>query len=86
VDGKVWYGRLYAPSVKPIALRAVAEIVEMKLDVPVIACGGIHSAEDAREFLVAGACVVEIDSAEWIEPGIATKIAMELESETDGSQ
>ena len=86
VDGKAWYGRLYAPSVKPIALRAVAEIVEMKLDVPVVACGGIHSAEDAREFFAAGACAVEIDSAEWIEPGIAAKIAMELESETDGSQ
>jgi dihydroorotate dehydrogenase (NAD+) catalytic subunit len=81
VDGKVWYGRLYAPSVRPIALRAVAEIAEMKLGAPVIACGGIHWAEDAREFVMVGACAVEIDSAEWIEPGIAARMAAELASD-----
>lgn len=79
VDGKNWYGRLYAPSVMPLALRAVAEIAEMKLGAPLIACGGVHSAEDAREFLAAGAGAVEVDSAEWIEPGIAAQIAMEWE-------
>ncbi|MBM3127295.1 MAG: dihydroorotate dehydrogenase [Chloroflexi bacterium] len=83
VDGKTWYGRLYAPSVLPLALRAVAEIAGMKLDAPLVACGGVHSAEDARAFLAAGACAVEIDSAEWIEPGIAARIAAELESQTN---
>ena len=78
VDGEAWYGRLYAPSVKPIVLRAVAEIVEMKLDVPIVACGGVHSAEDAREFLAAGGCAVEVDSAEWLEPGIAARMAKKL--------
>ena len=86
VDGKVWYGRLYAPSVEPIALRAIGEIRDLGLEIPLVACGGIHSTEDAREFLAAGACAVEIDSAEWTEPGIAARMAMELESETDGSQ
>ena len=78
VDGKAWYGRLYAPSVMPLALRAVAEIAEVKLDAPIVACGGVHSAEDAREFLAAGACAVEIDSAEWIEPGMAGRMARGL--------
>jgi dihydroorotate dehydrogenase (NAD+) catalytic subunit len=86
VDGKARYGRLYAPSVMPLALRAVAEIAEMKLGVPIVACGGVHSANDAREFLGAGACAAEVDSAEWIEPGTAARIAMELKSETDESQ
>lgn len=78
VNGRAWYGRSYAPSVMPLALRAVAEIAEMKLNAPLIACGGVHSADDAREFLAAGASAVEIDSAEWIEPGIAARIAMEF--------
>jgi dihydroorotate dehydrogenase (NAD+) catalytic subunit len=78
VDGKAWYGRLYAPSVKPLALRVVAEIRDLRLEIPLLACGGVHSAEDAREFLAAGACAVEIDSAEWIEPGIAARMAAEL--------
>ena len=83
VDGKAWYGRLYAPSVKPLALRAVAEVAALKLDVRLIACGGIHSTEDAREFLTIGAGAVEIDSAEWIEPGIAERIAAELVSDRE---
>jgi len=69
---------LCAPSVKPLVLRVVAEISDLRLEVPLIACGGIHSVEDAREFLAAGANAVEIDSAEWIEPGIAARMATEL--------
>ena len=85
LDGKAWYGRLYAPSVKPIALCAIGEIRDLGLGIPLVACGGIHSAEDAREVLAAGACAVEVHSAEWIEPRIAARMAAELESETDGS-
>jgi dihydroorotate dehydrogenase (NAD+) catalytic subunit len=86
VDGKNWYGRLYAPSVMPLALRVIEEIGDLRLEIPLIACGGVHSVEDAREFLAAGASAVEVDSAEWIEPGIAAKIAMELESQTNESR
>jgi dihydroorotate dehydrogenase (NAD+) catalytic subunit len=78
IEEKNWNGRLYAPSVKPLVLRAVVEIRDLRLEIPLIGCGGIHSVEDAREFLAAGACAVEIDSAEWIEPGIAARAAKEL--------
>ena len=78
IDGKPWFGRLYGPAAKPFALAAVAEIAALKLAAPMIACGGAHSADDAREFLVAGAVAVEIDSAEWIDPGIATRMAIEI--------
>jgi dihydroorotate dehydrogenase (NAD+) catalytic subunit len=78
IEGKPWFGRLYGPAAKPFALKTLAEIAELKLAAPIIACGGAHSADDAREYLAAGACAVEIDSAEWIEPGIAARIAMEI--------
>ncbi len=80
IDGRAWYGRLYAPAVKPLALRVLAEVAALKLDAPLIACGGIHSADDAREFLAAGASAVEIDSAAWIDPSIVARVAAELAS------
>jgi dihydroorotate dehydrogenase (NAD+) catalytic subunit len=78
VDGRAWYGRLYAPSVKPIVLRAVAQIAEMGLLAPIVACGGIHSGQDVSDFMVAGASAVEIDSAQWIEPQVVARIAAEV--------
>jgi dihydroorotate dehydrogenase (NAD+) catalytic subunit len=80
VDGRAWYGRLFGPAVKPIALRAVAEIAEMKLSAPLIACGGVHSTNDAREFLAAGACAVEMENAQWVDPQLAMQIAAELQA------
>jgi dihydroorotate dehydrogenase (NAD+) catalytic subunit len=77
VEGRPWYGRLFAPSSKPLALRAVAEIAALKLDAPLVACGGVHSTGDVREFLAAGACAVEIDSAAWIAPSLVARIAAE---------
>ncbi len=77
-DGKKWHGRLYSPSVKPLALNALNEIQDLKLKVPLIGCGGIHSVGDVREFLAAGACAIEIDSAVWVDPGIVEKIGAEL--------
>jgi len=78
IDGKPWFGRLYGPAAKPFALQVVADIAALKLDAPIIACGGAHFTDDAREFLAAGAVAVEIDSAEWIEPGMAEKIGAEM--------
>lgn len=78
IDGQPWYGRLFGPAVKPIALRAVAEIAALNLNAPLLACGGVHSADDVREFLAAGACAVEIDSASWIDPTMVARIAAEL--------
>lgn len=78
VDGRGWYGRLYAPAVKPIVLRAVAEIAEMRLQAPIVACGGVQSGQDVIDFLGAGASAVEIDSAQWVEPQVVARIAAEL--------
>jgi dihydroorotate dehydrogenase (NAD+) catalytic subunit len=79
VQGKPWYGRLYSPTTKPLVLRVFQEIRELRLEIPVVACGGIHSAEDTRAFLAAGACAVELDSATWVDPACVAQIAAELE-------
>ncbi len=62
------FGGLSGTPIKQIALRCVYEIVS-KYDIPVIGCGGISSWEDAVEFLLAGACAVQLGSAvgdRWI--------------------
>jgi len=77
-DGKKWHGRLYAPSVKPLALHALEEIRDLRLEIPLVGCGGIHTAHDAREFLAAGACAIEIDSAVWVDPNAIAEIGQNL--------
>ncbi|HEX7587722.1 MAG TPA: dihydroorotate dehydrogenase [Anaerolineae bacterium] len=81
LGGKPWHGRLYGPAIKPLALRAVADLAALKLDAPLVASGGIHSLEDARDFLAAGALAVEIDSAAWIDPSLVERIALGLEAQ-----
>jgi dihydroorotate dehydrogenase (NAD+) catalytic subunit len=83
VDGKPWYGRMYGAMVKPLAIKVLTEIRDLGLEIPLVACGGIHSANDAREFLLAGACAVEIDSAAWVDPATVARMAVELEQDTD---
>lgn len=78
VGGRAWYGRLYSPAIRPIALRAVAEIAALDLGVPLVGCGGVHAADDVRSFLAAGAVAVEIDSGAWIDPHIPAQIAKDL--------
>ena len=77
-EGRPWYGRLYSPMVKPLALRAVAEVAGLNLGVPLVGCGGVHSADDVRDFIAAGAIAVEIDSAAWVDPQAVGRIAIEF--------
>lgn len=56
------FGGLSGPAIKPIALRCVYEITEA-LDVPVFGCGGVETARDVIEFIMAGAVAVQIGSA-----------------------
>jgi len=77
-DGKKWHGRLYAPSVKPLALHALEEIRDLRLEIPLVGCGGIHTVSDAREFLAAGACAIQVDSAVWVNPNAIAEIGENL--------
>jgi dihydroorotate dehydrogenase (NAD+) catalytic subunit len=60
-------GGLSGPAIKPIALAMVYEVAGA-VSVPVIGCGGITSADDALEFLMAGASAVQVGSASFGNP------------------
>ncbi len=60
-------GGMSGPAVKPVAVRMVYEVCKA-VDVPVIGMGGISNAEDAIEFIMAGATGVSIGTANFINP------------------
>ena len=66
-------GGLSGPCVKPVALRMVWQVAHA-VGIPVVGLGGISSAEDAIEFLMAGACAVEIGTANFLDPAISVKV------------
>lgn len=66
-------GGLSGPCVKPVALRMVYQTAKA-VGIPVIGLGGISSAEDAIEFLMAGATAIQIGTANFIDPSISEKV------------
>lgn len=66
-------GGLSGACVKPIALRMVWQ-VSKAVKVPVVGLGGIMSATDAIEFLLAGASAIQIGTANFIDPAITMKV------------
>ena len=71
------YAGLSGPCVKPIALRMVHEVTNA-VKVPVCGLGGIMTATDAIEFIMAGATLVQIGTANFIKPDIAVDIINEI--------
>jgi dihydroorotate dehydrogenase (NAD+) catalytic subunit len=71
-------GGLSGPAIKPIALRMVYEAANT-VEIPVIGIGGITTAEDVVEFMLAGAAAVEIGSASYWDPCATEKIVESLE-------
>lgn len=67
-------GGLSGPAVKPVALRCVWQVAKA-VKIPVIGLGGIMSATDAIEFLLAGASAIEIGTANFIDPAITVRVA-----------
>lgn len=72
-------GGLSGPCVKPVALRMVWQVAK-KVKIPVVGIGGICSANDAIEFLMAGASAVEIGSANFVDPTITVKVVEGIEA------
>ena len=72
-------GGLSGPAIKPIALRMVYETARA-VTIPVIGLGGIVTAEDAVEFLLAGATAVQVGTASYADPRAVERIAKGLES------
>jgi dihydroorotate dehydrogenase (NAD+) catalytic subunit len=61
------YGGLSGPVIKPVALYMVYEVAK-SVDIPIIGCGGITTANDAIEFFMAGATAIEVGTASFKNP------------------
>ncbi len=66
-------GGLSGPAIKPVALRMVWQVAQ-RVSIPVIGIGGIMTAEDALEFMIAGAKAVQIGTANFINPRATIEI------------
>ena len=66
-------GGLSGPAIKPIALRMVWEVFQA-VKIPVIGMGGIMKAEDAIEFILAGACAIQIGKANLVNPKTGAEV------------
>ena len=72
-------GGLSGPAIKPVALRMVWQVANA-VKIPVIGMGGIMTASDAIEFILAGATAVQIGTASFIDPQASVKILEGIES------
>jgi dihydroorotate dehydrogenase (NAD+) catalytic subunit len=72
------FGGLSGPAIKPIALRMVYQVARAQLGVPICGIGGIVTAEDAAEFLIAGASAVQIGTQNFVDPDAAARLVAEL--------
>lgn len=66
-------GGLSGPAVKPVALRMVWQVAKA-VKIPVVGLGGICTAQDAIEFLMAGATAIEIGTANFLDPAVTIKV------------
>jgi dihydroorotate dehydrogenase (NAD+) catalytic subunit len=66
-------GGLSGPAVKPVALRMVWQVAKA-VRIPVVGLGGICTAKDAIEFLMAGASAIEIGTANFLDPTVTIKV------------
>lgn len=71
-------GGLSGPCVKPVAVRMVWQVAHA-VQIPVVGLGGISTAADALEFLMAGAKAVEVGTANFLDPTVTVKIVEGLE-------
>jgi dihydroorotate dehydrogenase (NAD+) catalytic subunit len=75
-------GGLSGPAIRPIAVRMVYECAQA-VKIPVIGMGGIASADDVIEFMIAGAAAVQVGTANFVDPFIWTKMLNGITSYMD---
>jgi dihydroorotate dehydrogenase (NAD+) catalytic subunit len=73
------FAGLSGPAIKPVALRMVWQVASA-VDVPVIGCGGITTANDAIEFLMAGAVAVQVGTATFRDPLVPIRVLEGIEA------
>jgi dihydroorotate dehydrogenase (NAD+) catalytic subunit len=72
-------GGLSGPAIRPVAVRMVWQVVRA-VKIPVIGIGGIMTAEDALEFLIAGAVAVQVGTANFVNPRATIEILAGIEA------
>jgi dihydroorotate dehydrogenase (NAD+) catalytic subunit len=72
-------GGLSGPAIKPVAVRMVYQVANA-VKLPIIGMGGIQDAEDALEFIMAGATMVAVGTANFINPGATLEVAQGIEA------
>ena len=75
-------GGLSGPAIKPVAVRCVHQVAHA-VHIPVIGLGGIATAEDAIEFLMAGARAVQIGTANFVDPTVSVRVAQGIDQWLD---
>lgn len=74
------FGGLSGPAIKPIALRMVYQVARAQIGLPICGIGGIRTAEDALEFMIAGATAVQVGTQSFADPDCAARMVDELEA------
>ncbi len=70
-------GGLSGPAIRPLAVRLVREVTQT-VQIPVVGIGGISTARDALEFLIAGARAVQIGTANFFDPQVSIRVIRDL--------
>jgi dihydroorotate dehydrogenase (NAD+) catalytic subunit len=70
-------GGLSGPAIKPVALRCVYQVAAA-VNIPIIGIGGIGTIDDVMEFLAAGACAIQVGTANYYDPQISQKLVDQL--------
>jgi len=78
-------GGLSGPAIRPIAVRMVYEVAGA-VEIPLIGIGGIASADDALEFIIAGATAIQIGTANYYDPAVTMKVIDGLSEYCDSSR
>jgi dihydroorotate dehydrogenase (NAD+) catalytic subunit len=73
-------GGLSGPAIKPVAIRMIYEVKKSFPEIPIIGMGGIFELDDVIEFLLAGASLVCVGTANFIDPFICPKLISELDT------
>ncbi len=78
--GQTVNGEMFGPGVYPMMLAALLDVKALGLTGSLIACGGVHTQQQARDCLQAGADALQLDSLVWVEPTAAVALAVSLDS------
>lgn len=72
------FGGLSGPAIKPIALRMVHQIFRAGIPLPICGIGGIQTATDVVEYLLAGASVTQVGTQSFVDPHVAARVVGDL--------